>query len=90
MCEQFEESYTERLQAMRGSIEQAVKDYDRIVFAMFILFDEKAKMTRVEKFVPELKQSKNIEGLEHMYFAEYDTLDLEHLYSFCKVNPINN
>ena len=87
MCEEFEESYSDRVQAMRGSIELAVKDYDRTVFGVRKLF-EGQKMTRVEKFVPELRESKDIESLEEMH-VEYDKFDIEHLYQFCKENPIN-
>ena len=45
-------------------------------------------MTKVEKFVPELRESKDIESLEEMNF-EYDVFDIEHLYQFCEENPIN-
>ena len=47
-------------------------------------------MTKVEKFVPELKGSKDLEGLDQMYIADYDVFDIEHFYRFSKVNPINN
>ena len=78
MCEEFEESYSDRVQAMRGSIELAVKDYDRAVFGVRKLFEGQF-MTRVEKFVPELRESKDIESLEEMY-VDYDVLNIEHLY----------
>ena len=87
MCEEFEESYSDRVQAMRGSIELAVKDYDRTVFGVHKLFQGQ-KMTKVEKFVPELRESKDIESLEEMH-VEYDVFDIEHLYQFCEENPIN-
>ena len=45
-------------------------------------------MTLVEKFVPELREFKDIESLEEMDI-EYDEFDMEKFYQFCKVNPIN-